>query len=137
MREPVYKSQYGCAMEATADIIGGKWKTVILCYLSKGPKRFNELRRLLPGVTQRILTLQLRELEQDGIVHREIYKEVPPKVEYSLTEFGDSLGPIIVQMLDWGEHYMEQIQARKEQRMLHTTEPTLSLSILHKEKEST
>jgi DNA-binding HxlR family transcriptional regulator len=91
----------------------------------KGPKRFNELRRLLPEVTQRMLTLQLRELEQDGIVHREIYKEVPPKVEYSLTEFGASLGPIIVQMLDWGEHYMEQIQARKEQRMLPTTEPTL------------
>jgi DNA-binding HxlR family transcriptional regulator len=112
-------------VEATADIIGGKWKAVILYYLSKGPKRFNELRRLLPEVTQRMLTLQLRELEQDGIVHREIYKEVPPKVEYSLTEFGASLGPIIVQMLDWGEHYMEQIQARKEQRMLHTTETTL------------
>ena len=126
MREPVYRSQYGCAVEATADIIGGKWKAVILYYLSKGPKRFNELRRLLPEVTQRMLTLQLRELEQDGIVHREIYKEVPPKVEYSLTEFGASLGPIIVQMLDWGEHYIEQIQARKEQRMLHTTEPTLS-----------
>jgi DNA-binding HxlR family transcriptional regulator len=125
MREPVYRSQYGCAVEATADIIGGKWKAVILYYLSKGPKRFNELRRLLPEVTQRMLTLQLRELEQDGIVHREIYKEVPPKVEYSLTEFGASLGPIIVQMLDWGERYMEQIQARKEQRMLPTTEPTL------------
>ena len=126
MREPVYRSQYGCAVEATADIIGGKWKAVILYYLSQGPKRFNELRRLLPEVTQRMLTLQLRELEQDGIVHREIYKEVPPKVEYSLTEFGASLGPITVQMLDWGEHYMEQIQARKEQRILGTTEPTLS-----------
>jgi DNA-binding HxlR family transcriptional regulator len=75
MREPVYRSQYGCAVEATADIIGGKWKAVILYYLSKGPKRFNELRRLLPEVTQRMLTLQLRELEQDGIVHREIYGE--------------------------------------------------------------
>ena len=126
MREPVYRSQYGCAVEATADIIGGKWKAVILYYLSQGSKRFNELRRLLPEVTQRMLTLQLRELEQDGIVHREIYKEVPPKVEYSLTEFGASLGPIIVQMLNWGEHYMEQIQARKEQRILGTTEPTLS-----------
>lgn len=125
MRKPTYTCQYGCPVEATADIIGGKWKAVILYYLFRGPKRFNELRRLLPEVTQRMLTLQLRELEQDGIVHREIYKEVPPKVEYSLTEFGASLGPIIVQMLDWGEHYMEQIQARKEQRMLHTTETTL------------
>ncbi|HEX7735134.1 MAG TPA: helix-turn-helix domain-containing protein [Ktedonobacteraceae bacterium] len=124
MREPVYKSQYGCAVEATADILGGKWKAVILYYLFQSSRRFNELRRLLPEVTQRMLTRQLRELEQDGIVHREIFKEVPPKVEYSLTEFGTSLGPIIVQMLDWGEQYMEQIQTRKEQRMLSLTEPT-------------
>jgi DNA-binding HxlR family transcriptional regulator len=123
MRKPAYTYQYGCAVEATADIIGGKWKAVILYYLFQGSKRFNELRRLLPEVTQRILTLQLRELEQDGIVHREIYKEVPPKVEYSLTEFGASLGPIIVQMLDWGEQYMEQIQTRKGQMMLPMTEP--------------
>lgn len=123
MRKPAYAYQYGCAVEATADIIGGKWKAVILYYLFEGPKRFNELRRRLPEVTQRMLTLQLRELEQDGIVHREIYKEVPPKVEYSLTEFGASLGPIIVQMLDWGEHYMEHIQARKEQRISPLTEP--------------
>ncbi|GHO86945.1 winged helix-turn-helix transcriptional regulator [Dictyobacter formicarum] len=116
MRKPAYTYQYGCAVEATADIVGGKWKAVILYYLFQGPQRFNELRRLLPEVTQRMLTLQLRELEQDGVVHREIYKEVPPKVEYSLTEFGASLGPIIVQMLEWGEQYMEQIQAYKQQR---------------------
>lgn len=126
MREPVYASQYGCAVEATTDIIGGKWKAVILYYLFKGPKRFNELRRLLPEVTQRMLTRQLRELEQDGIVHREIYKEVPPRVEYSLTEFGTSLGPILVQMLDWGEQYMEQIQVRKQQKMSYATEPMRS-----------
>jgi len=126
MREPVYTCQYSCPMEATADIIGGKWKAVILYYLFKGPKRFNELRRLLPEVTQRMLTRQLRDLELDGIVHREIYKEVPPRVEYSLTEFGVSLGPIIVQMLDWGEQYMEQIQARKGQRLSRVTEPTQS-----------
>lgn len=113
MRKPAYTGQYRCAVEATADILGGKWKAVILYYLFLHSRRFNELRRLLPDVTQRMLTLQLRELEQDGIVHREVYKEVPPKVEYSLTEFGTSLGPIIVQMLDWGEQYMEQIQARK------------------------
>jgi len=117
MRKPTYTYQYGCPVEATADLIGGKWKAVILYYLFQGPKRFNELRRLLPEVTQRMLTLQLRELEQDSIVHREIYKEVPPKVEYSLTEFGTSLGPIIVQMLDWGEQYMEQIQEQKWQRI--------------------
>ena len=124
MREPVYTCQYGCPVEATADVIGGKWKAVILYYLFKGPKRFNELRRLLPEVTQRMLTRHLRDLELDGVVHREIYKEVPPRVEYSLTEFGVSLGPIIVQMLDWGEQYMEQIQVRKQQKMFHRTEPT-------------
>jgi DNA-binding HxlR family transcriptional regulator len=126
MRKPTYMYQYGCPVEATADIIGGKWKAVILYYLFQGPKRFNELRRLLPEVTQRMLTLQLRELEQDSIVHREIYKEVPPKVEYSLTEFGTSLGPIIVQMLDWGEQYMEQIQEQKWQRINQMTKSTLT-----------
>lgn len=115
MRKPVYTGQYSCPVEAAADIIGGKWKTVILYYLFQGPKRFNELKRLLPLVTQRMLTRQLRELEQDGIVHREIYQEVPPRVEYSLTKFGASLGPIIVQMRDWGEEYMDQIQARKRE----------------------
>ena len=126
MRKPTFTYQYGCPVEATADLIGGKWKAVILYYLFQGPKRFNELRRLLPEVTQRMLTLQLRELEQDSIVHREIYKEVPPKVEYSLTEFGTSLGPIIVQMLDWGEQYMEQIQEQKWQRISHMTQSTSS-----------
>lgn len=126
MRKPAYTCVYGCAVEATADILGGKWKAVVLYYLFQGPKRFNELRRLLPEVTQRMLTRQLRELEQDGIVHREIFKEVPPRVEYSLTEFGTSLGPIIVQMLNWGEQYMEQIQARKEQTIHQTTELPLS-----------
>jgi len=126
MRKPTYTYQYGCPVEATADIIGGKWKAVILYYLFQGPKRFNELRRLLPEVTQRMLTLQLRELEQDSIVHREIYKEVPPKVEYSLTEFCTSLGPIIVQMLDWGEQYMEQIQEQKWQRISQLTKSTLT-----------
>ena len=113
MREPAYQSQYVCAVEAAADILGGKWKTVIVYYLLQGPKRFNTLRRLLPEVTQRMLTRQLRELEQDGLVHREMYKEMPPKVEYSLTEFGTSLGPIITQMCDWGEYYMERMHTRK------------------------
>ncbi|MPQ26908.1 winged helix-turn-helix transcriptional regulator [Bacillus paralicheniformis] len=93
---------YSCPVEATIDIIGGKWKSVILFHLIDEKKRFNELRRLMPGVTQRMLTLQLRELERDGIVHREVYKQVPPKVEYCLTEFGKTLVPIIHQMMNWG-----------------------------------
>lgn len=82
---------YGCPVEATLAVIGGKWKGVILYHLMSGTKRFNEFRRLMPDITQRMLTLQLRELEKDGIIHREIFKEVPPKVEYSLTEFGRTL----------------------------------------------
>lgn len=96
---------YGCPVEATLGVIGGKWKGVILYHLMSGTKRFNEFRRLMPDITQRMLTLQLRELEKDGIIHREIFKEVPPKVEYSLTEFGRTLEPIIKLMRDWGEQY--------------------------------
>jgi DNA-binding HxlR family transcriptional regulator len=101
--------QYGCPVEATLDVIGGKWKGVILYKLLKRPRRFSELKRELPIITQRMLTLQLRELEEDGMVHREIYKEIPPKVEYSLTEFGKTLEPILLAMLTWGDQYTTQI----------------------------
>ena len=76
--------KYRCPVEATLDVVGGKWKPLILYYLSGGTKRFGELKKLLPDITQRMLTLQLRELEQDQIVQRQVYAEVPPKVEYSL-----------------------------------------------------
>ncbi len=105
--------QYNCPVEATLDVIGGKWKAIILFHLLPGPKRFSDLRRLLPTVTQRMLTLQLRELEEDGIVHREIYQQIPPKVEYSLTKFGKTLEPILLPMLKWGEQYTSQIVKRK------------------------
>jgi len=103
---------YGCSVEATLDVIGGKWKGVILYYLSE-TRRFNELQRLIPGINRRMLTLQLRELEADGLVHREVYKQVPPKVEYTLTEFGGTLTPLIVQMRDWGEAFMARVEALK------------------------
>ncbi len=74
----------------------------------------NEFRRLLPDVTQRMLTLQLRELEEAGVVHRKVYREVPPKVEYSLTPFGRTLEPIILMMRDWGQEYMQSIVERKQ-----------------------
>lgn len=76
---------FGCPVAKTVGVIGGKWKGVILYHLTTGPRRYNEIRRTLPNITQRMLTLQLRELERDGIVHREIYNENPPRVEYSLT----------------------------------------------------
>ncbi|QUL58180.1 helix-turn-helix transcriptional regulator [Paenibacillus tritici] len=99
-----------CPVEFTLDVIGGKWKGVLLYHMMDSAKRFNEFRRICPGITQRMLTLQLRELEEDGVVHREVYHQVPPKVEYSLTEFGRTLIPIIKLMRDWGLEYQAMQQ---------------------------
>lgn len=96
-----------CAVETTLDIIGGRWKVLILRQLLFGVKRFNELHRALPGITQKMLTQQLREMEQDGIIHREVYAQVPPKVEYSLTPLGHSLVPILEAMHQWGVQYLQ------------------------------
>lgn len=90
-------------MEATLDLIGGKWKSVILFRLSEGTKRFSELGRLLPRVSPRMLTRQLRDLERDGLVTRTVYAEVPPRVEYSLTDTGRTLQPVLDALLAWGE----------------------------------
>ena len=88
-------AMFNCPVEATLSVIGGKWKVVILYHLSHtGTHRFAEMRRKIPGVSERMLTQQLRELEHDGVVHREVYPEVPPKVEYSLTDYGKTLQPI-------------------------------------------
>jgi len=97
---------YGCAVEAALDVIGNKWKGVILFHLLDGKKRFNELRKLIPSVTQRMLTLQLRELEEDNIVFRKVYAVVPPKVEYSLTPLGLELQPILISLREWGAQFM-------------------------------
>ena len=102
------KNQYQCPVEATMDVIGGKWKIIIIHHLIPETRRFSELRRLIPQVTQRMLTSQLRELEKHGIVHREVYPQVPPKVEYSLTELGKSLEPILEVMHDWGESFINK-----------------------------
>jgi DNA-binding HxlR family transcriptional regulator len=106
MKARDYTFRYGCSVEATLDVIGGRWKGVILFHLLDGTKRFNELQRLVQGCTQRMLTLQLRELERDGVVNRTVYPQVPPKVEYSLTEFGHSLEPILLLMREWGDRYI-------------------------------
>lgn len=102
-----------CPVETTLDVIGGKWKGIILYQLLDGTKRFNEFRRLNPGITQFMLTLQLRELERDGIIHREVYKEVPPRVEYSLTDFGRTLEPVIMAMKAWGESYKVRLDENR------------------------
>ncbi|GBQ77457.1 MarR family transcriptional regulator [Acetobacter malorum DSM 14337] len=101
----------GCAVEATLQYIDGKWKGVILYHLLQGTLRFNEIRKRLPNITQRMLTTQLRELEHDGFVLRTVYPEVPPKVEYSLTERGRTLEPVIMALKKWGDENTEFGQA--------------------------
>lgn len=102
MRHNSYDCNKGCPVERTLELIGGKWKGVILYHLLEKTYRFGELKKTMPGITQHTLTKQLRELEADGIVHREVYAEVPPRVEYSLTKSGESLRDIVFMMRDWG-----------------------------------
>ena len=103
---------FSCPVEASLSIIGGKYKAIILWHLMNGTLRYSELRHLLPQATPKMLTQRLRELEKDAVIHREVYPVVPPKTEYSLTEYGQSLSPIIQSMCDWGsQHMSEQIQA--------------------------
>jgi DNA-binding HxlR family transcriptional regulator len=97
-----------CPMYITINIFSGKWKIAILWQLSKGVIRFNELQKLLLNITQKTLTMQLRELEKDGVIYRKIYAEVPPKVEYGLTELGESLKPILILMCEWGKKHKQQ-----------------------------
>ncbi|WP_419902919.1 winged helix-turn-helix transcriptional regulator [Kiloniella sp.] len=106
MRFDNYNCSEGCPVEAALEVIGGKWKGVALYHLLESTKRFSELQRDIGNITQRMLTKQLRELEQDGLVHREVYPVVPPKVEYSLTSKGNTLRPILLALRDWGGQYV-------------------------------
>jgi DNA-binding HxlR family transcriptional regulator len=105
MRECLRDMDYYCPIEVTLEVIGGKWKPLILFQLFGGTRRFGDLKRAMPKITQRMLTRQLRELEEDGLVRREVYPQVPPKVEYSLTAMGRGLERLIRQMDEWGEWY--------------------------------
>ncbi|MFD0797933.1 winged helix-turn-helix transcriptional regulator [Maribacter chungangensis] len=101
--------QYPCCASLTMGMIGGKWKTVILFHLMEGELRYNELRKQMPTVTERTLSLQLKTLEQDGIIKRTVYTSKPPlKVEYSLTEFGETLIPVIQSITNWGIFAVEK-----------------------------
>ncbi|RUR73157.1 winged helix-turn-helix transcriptional regulator [Chlorogloeopsis fritschii PCC 9212] len=102
-----------CELEITLQVIGGRWKVLIIRELMAGVKRFGQLQRLLPGITQKMLTQQLREMEEDGIIHREIYPQIPPKVEYSLTPLGESLKPILYAMHELAIQHLHQINRRK------------------------
>ncbi|WP_438498083.1 winged helix-turn-helix transcriptional regulator [Paenibacillus sp. IHBB 3054] len=97
--------QYNSGINIFMNIVGGKWKCLILFFLSRNPVRTKEFYEYIPGITQKVLTDQLRQLEKDGLVKREIFQEVPPKVEYSLTELGQSFVPVLNTMCDWGHEY--------------------------------
>jgi DNA-binding HxlR family transcriptional regulator len=101
------EKEYKCGIDVTLAVVGGKWKASILWHLAQGTMRFSELQRQFSNTTRKMLTQQLRELESDGLVHREVYAQVPPKVEYSLTGKGESIFPILEQMCEWGQGYMQ------------------------------
>ena len=112
----INNKEYSCAIELTLDIIGGKWKPIILWKLAKNDVlRFSELKRSMGGITQKMLTQQLRELEAYEMVNRKVYAEVPPKVEYSLTKQGKSVMPILDVMCKWGTDYFESVISGKKE----------------------
>lgn len=110
-----YDWKTGCDVEATLSVIGGRWKPILVCHLLSGKKRYGELRRLTPNATERMITLQLKELEADGIVNRHAYAEVPPRVEYELTAYGFTLESILVQMQEWGREFKRKQQLLEEE----------------------
>jgi len=106
-----------CPVTATMKVLGGKWKPILInAIYFTSPARFGELKRNVVGITQSMLTQQLRELEDDGIISRKIYAEIPPKVEYTLTEFGLTLSPVIQTLAKWGEEYMLKKQNSSRNR---------------------
>ncbi len=108
------RGPYFCGIDAAMDVVTGKWKSLILWELRQhGPRRFAELRRSLPGVSEKMLVQHLREMEEDGLVHREVYRQVPPKVEYSLTEHGVSLDKALEALGEWGVARMRRIGAER------------------------
>ncbi|MDN7242427.1 winged helix-turn-helix transcriptional regulator [Planococcus sp. N028] len=109
------QKKYNISVEATLEVIGGKWKCVILCHLMRGKKRTSELKRLMPDITQKMLTQQLRELEADGVIDRIVYNQVPPKVEYELSEYGSSLTGILDALCMWGSSHLTKVYGDKSE----------------------
>lgn len=136
------KKLYNISVEATLEVIGGKWKCVILCHLTHGKRRTSDLKRLMPRITQKMLTQQLRELEDDGIVERIVYNQVPPKVEYALSEYGASLKPILDSLCNWGEmhiikEYGDKFVVLEENVLNKRDEEVLVDELMEKEVEMT
>jgi len=110
LKERINLKEINCEKELTLAVIGGKWKLIILWHMGlDGTLRFSELKKRIPSITQKMLTNQLRELEEDQLVTRKVYAEVPPRVEYSLTAYGESLMPILQMMYKWGKAYGEEV----------------------------
>ncbi|TGE26456.1 winged helix-turn-helix transcriptional regulator [Hymenobacter metallicola] len=103
-----------CPVRTTLNVLGGKWKLLILSYLLAGPQRYGELRRLMPEVTEKMLIQELRELEADAIVERIVYQQVPPKVEYQLTEYGRQVQPMFTELIRWGQSYRDRNRKLEE-----------------------
>ncbi|HXZ32055.1 MAG TPA: helix-turn-helix domain-containing protein [Terriglobales bacterium] len=124
--------EYYCPVKLTTDVIGGKWKPLILFYLEGGTKRFGELHKLIPGMTKKMLTQHLRDLERDEVIHRKVYAVVPPKVEYSLTKHGESLKPILKLMSAWGGTHRKRygIPKSKNRMAIHSNSSRASTTSL-------
>lgn len=117
-----------CPIKTTLEMIGGKYKVLILWHLSNGKLRFSELNKAISNATPKMLTQQLRELELDNLIHREVYPVIPPKVEYSLTETGLSLIPVLVAMRDWGTEYLKSNNLESTCFMLNTPNKRLPIN---------
>lgn len=113
---------YNIGVEATMDVIGGKWKPIILCNLRQGAVRPGELQRKIPGISQKMMTQQLRELEESNIIERQSYNQVPPKVEYSLSEYGESLSTVLDSLCQWGERHVKTLKEQGKDVTLLTAE---------------
>jgi len=129
------KKKYNISVEATLEVIGGKWKCVILCHLTHGKKRTSDLKRIMPSITQKMLTQQLRELEQDGIVNRISYNEVPPRVEYELSEYGWSLKSILDSLCSWGEIHIIKEYGNKAAVLEDNGLNNLEMDIIEQEED--
>ncbi|WP_324651793.1 helix-turn-helix domain-containing protein [Georgenia sp. H159] len=112
MRLPVQRAIEVCPVEVAVSVLGGTWKLTLVKHLGEGERRFGELGRLVPLANRKTLTRQLRELEEDGIVTRTVHAQVPPRVEYALTELGRSLAPVVAAMDAWGEHFQRATAGR-------------------------
>lgn len=124
MRKQRHQAYTNCPVEAGLDLIGGKWKAIILFRVLEQTRRFNEIRKLVPSMTQRMLTNQLRELEHDGLISRKVYAQVPPKVEYSITEFGRTLEPVLLALKNWAESQMLPRMAAQNAALTSLQTPT-------------